>query len=94
MQLKMFFVGLFVQFPLIAYALQPSLGQTVQLTEARPNRLSLSEAADRVQQRSGGRILAAQAIRETGREVYRIKILTSQGEVRIVLVDAATGNME
>lgn len=94
MQLKMFLIGLFVQFPLIAYALEPSFGQTVQLTEARSNRLSLSEAADRVQRRSGGRILAAQAIRETGREVYRIKILTSQGEVRIVLVDAVTGALE
>lgn len=65
-----------------------------QLAQARQNRLSLSEAADLVQRQRGGRVLAAQAVREQGREMYRIKILTAQGEVRIVLVDAATGNME
>lgn len=65
-----------------------------QLAQAQQNRLSLSEAADLVQRQRGGRVLAAQAVREQGREMYRIKILTAQGEVRIVLVDAATGNME
>jgi uncharacterized membrane protein YkoI len=54
----------------------------------------LSEAADLVQKRTGGRILSAQDVREQGREMYRIKVLTRQGEVRIVLVDAATGRME
>lgn len=65
-----------------------------QLAQVQQNRLSLSEAADLVQRQRGGRVLAAQAVREQGREMYRIKILTAQGEVRIVLVDAATGNME
>lgn len=65
-----------------------------QLAQAQQSRLSLSEAADLVQRQRGGRVLAAQAVREQGREIYRIKILTAQGEVRIVLVDAATGNME
>jgi len=60
----------------------------------RQNPLSLSAAADLVQQRTGGRVLSAQAVREQGRELYRIKVLTRQGEVRIVLVDAATGRME
>lgn len=57
-------------------------------------RVSLDEAADRVQKNTGGRVLSAQAVREEGRDLYRIKILTRQGEVRIVYVNPATGNME
>lgn len=57
-------------------------------------RVSLDEAADRVQKSTGGRVLSAQAVREEGRDVYRIKILTRQGEVRIVYMNPATGNME
>lgn len=72
----------------------PGLGQWQLAQAGRQGRLSLSEAADLVQRRTGGRILAAQAVREQGRELYRIKVLTRQGEVRIVLVDAATGSME
>ena len=57
-------------------------------------RVSLSEAAERVQKSTGGRVLSAQAVREQGRDLYRIKVLSPQGEVRIVYVDAATGSME
>lgn len=57
-------------------------------------RLSLNDATELVQKRSGGRVLAAQEVREQGRQMYRIKVLTRQGEVRIVLVDAETGSME
>ena len=57
-------------------------------------RLSLNDATELVQKRTGGRVLAAQEVREQGRQMYRIKVLTRQGEVRIVLVDAETGSME
>lgn len=57
-------------------------------------RISLSEATELVQRATGGRVLSAQAVREQGRDAYRIKVLTRQGEVRIVYVDAATGSME
>ncbi len=60
----------------------------------RHGRLSLNDATDLVQKRTGGRVLAAQEIREQGRALYRIKVLTRQGEVRVVLVDAETGSME
>ena len=65
-----------------------------QLAQAGRARVSLNEAADLVQRRTGGRVLSAQAAQEGGREVYRIKVLTANGEVRIVRVDAATGQME
>lgn len=60
----------------------------------KPARVSLSEATERVQKRTGGRVLSAQAVREEGRDLYRIKVLTQQGEVRIVYVNPATGDME
>ena len=41
-------------------------------------RLSLNDATDLVQKRTGGRVLAAQEIREQGRQLYRIKVLTRQ----------------
>lgn len=59
---------------------------------AKQPRISLSEATQSVQARTGGRVLTAQEVRE--RNAYRIKILTPQGEVRIIYVDAETGAME
>jgi len=56
--------------------------------------LSLNDATELVQKRTGGRVLAAQEVREQGRAMYRVKIITPQGEVRIVLVDAQTGSVE
>ena len=56
--------------------------------------LSLNDATELVQKRTGGRVLAAQEVREQGRAMYRIKVITPQGEVRIVFVDAQTGSVE
>lgn len=55
---------------------------------------SLSEAAKRVQKSTGGRVVSAQTVKEDGRRLHRIKVLTQQGEVRIVYVDAVTGDIE
>ena len=55
--------------------------------------ISAEEAAALVQARTGGRILAVELTRVQGRAVYRIKVLTPGGAVRIFYVDAATGAM-
>lgn len=60
----------------------------------RAPRIDVDEAADMVRRQTGGRILAAQTVRDGGRPSYRIKVLTREGEVRIVFVDALTGTME
>ena len=52
-------------------------------------RISLQQAVDRVQRETGGRVLDA---RDAG-DGYRIKVLTRRGEVRVVYVDARTGEM-
>ncbi len=52
-------------------------------------RISLEQAVARVQRATGGRVLDA---RDEG-EQHRIKVLTQQGEVRVVTVDARSGAM-
>ena len=66
--------------------------QIARAETAKHPRISLSEATQSVQARLGGRVLTAQEVRE--RNAYRIKILTPQGEVRIIYVNAETGEME
>lgn len=69
-------------------------GRQVAADSDRQGDTSLSEAAKRVQKSTGGRVVSAQTVQEDGRRLHRIKVLTQQGEVRIVYVDAATGNIE
>ncbi|MHB8167759.1 MAG: PepSY domain-containing protein [Sulfuricella sp.] len=73
---------------------ESSLSKLILADSGKHARLSLNDATELVQNRTGGRVLAAQEVREQGREKYRVKVLTRQGEVRIVYVDAETGSME
>jgi len=50
-------------------------------------RVTIEQAIAVVQRETGGRVLAA---RDQG-DHYRIKVLTRDGEVRVVYVDAVTG---
>ena len=55
--------------------------------------LTAQDAAELVQARVGGRVLAVEPIQSDGRLVYRVKVLTRKGAVRIFYVDASTGAM-
>ncbi|HZP89232.1 MAG TPA: hypothetical protein VFB54_20665 [Burkholderiales bacterium] len=55
----------------------------------RDERISLERAIDTVQRSTGGKVLDARS----GNGEYRIKVLTRRGEVRVVYVDARTGQM-
>jgi uncharacterized membrane protein YkoI len=52
-------------------------------------RISLAQAIEAVQRATGGKVLDA---KDLGSQ-YRIKVLTRNGEVRVVFVDAETGAM-
>ena len=39
----------------------------------------------------GGRVLAVEKAEAGGRAVWRVKVLTANGEVKVILIDAATG---
>jgi hypothetical protein len=55
----------------------------------RDARISLEQAIRTVQRATGGRVLDAREVSGG----YRIKVLTRRGEVRVVHVDAQTGEM-
>lgn len=53
--------------------------------------VSRDDAAAMVQKATGGRVLAVEQAEQDGRPVWRVKVLTPQGEVIVVLIDAASG---
>jgi uncharacterized membrane protein YkoI len=53
--------------------------------------VSRDDAAAMAQRATGGRVLAVDQSERGGRLVWRVKVLTSRGEVIVVLIDAATG---
>jgi len=53
--------------------------------------VSRDEAAAVAQRQTGGRVLAVERAEAGGRPVWRVKVVTPRGEVRVVLVDVATG---
>ncbi|MEO8118156.1 MAG: PepSY domain-containing protein [Rhodoferax sp.] len=53
--------------------------------------VSRDDAATVAQQASGGRVLAVEKTEREGRPVWRVKVLTPQGEVKVILIDAASG---
>lgn len=53
--------------------------------------VSRDDAAASVQKASGGRVLAVDKTDREGRAVWRVKVLTPQGEVKVMWVDAASG---
>ena len=55
--------------------------------------VSRDEAAAAAQRVASGRVLAVERADGGGRPVWRVKILTARGEVRVVIVDAASGRV-
>jgi uncharacterized membrane protein YkoI len=53
--------------------------------------ISRDEAAAMAQRVSAGRVLSVEKAESGRRPVWRVKILSPQGEVRIILIDAASG---
>jgi uncharacterized membrane protein YkoI len=51
------------------------------------------EAAAAAQRVASGRVLAVERAEVDRKPVWRVKILSAQGEVRIVVVDAASGRV-
>jgi uncharacterized membrane protein YkoI len=49
------------------------------------------EAAQIAQRMTGGRVLAVERIERDGHTVWRVKVVTPQGEVKVVVIDADSG---
>lgn len=55
---------------------------------------SRDDAAATAQRETGGRVLAVERSEAGGRAVWRVKVVTDRGEVRVILVDVATGRTQ
>lgn len=55
--------------------------------------VSRDDAAAAAQRATNGRVLSVDRADAGGRAVWRVKVLTAQGEVRVILVDVATGRV-
>lgn len=55
--------------------------------------VSREEAAKKVKQRYGGKILAVSEAKKDGRAAYRVKGLTGKNQVYVVYVDKRTGRI-
>lgn len=53
--------------------------------------VSRDEAAAIAQRANAGRVLSVERSDADGRAVWRVKVVTPQGEVRVILVDVASG---
>lgn len=53
--------------------------------------VSRDQAAAAAQRSSGGRVLSVDKTERDGRPVWRVKVLTPQGEVKVILIDAGSG---
>lgn len=53
--------------------------------------LSRDDAAAVAQRMSGGRVLSVDKSESARRPVWRVKVVTAKGEVRVILIDAVSG---
>lgn len=53
--------------------------------------VSREQAASAAQRETGGRVLSVDRTQAGGRPAWRVKVVTRGGEVRVVLIDAASG---
>jgi len=55
--------------------------------------ISRDEAAAAAQRVSNGRVLSVEKTESARRPIWRVKIVTAQGEVRVILIDAGSGRV-
>ncbi len=55
--------------------------------------VSRDQAAAAAQRVASGRVLSVERAEADRRPVWRVKVLTAQGDVRVILIDAASGRV-
>jgi len=65
----------------------PDRQRAVEPRREAPSR-GLSDAVREAERRTGGQVLSAEPRDEGGRPVYRVKVLTPDGRVRVLYLDA------
>ena len=77
--------------PVPASPQQHPLLLLAQRGHAENGGISLDEAVRRARQQHKGKVLSAETVRVDGRKIHRIKILTKDGRVKRIQIDARTG---
>jgi uncharacterized membrane protein YkoI len=57
-------------------------------TAATGNEITLQQAVEQVQRETSAKVLSVQTLRVGKRKIYRIKILTTGGQVRVLEINA------
>jgi uncharacterized membrane protein YkoI len=65
-----------------------ALALALSAATAGARELTSQEAVAKVQQETSGKVLSVQTLMQGKRKVYRIKVLTLDGQVRVVQVPA------
>lgn len=55
--------------------------------------VSRDDAAAAAQRVAAGRVLSVERVETDHRPAWRVKVLTGQGEVRVILIDVASGRV-
>lgn len=69
-------------------ALLLTLGLLLAMSGAPAYALTLKEAIQQVETETGGKVLSADTIRTGGNVIYRIKVLMTDGRVRVFHITA------
>lgn len=70
-----------------AYAQNQRGRQSQEQQDSQRGSSDLPDSVRRVEQQTGGEVLRAEPMQRDGHEVYRIKVLTSDGRVRVMQDD-------
>ena len=65
-----------------------------RIENRRKSYMSLDESTSRIKRRLKGRILSAQPYEDGERSYHRIKVLTPEGVVRVILINPETGEFD
>jgi hypothetical protein len=69
------------------WAQKPPSRQASEPARDEQEKGSLPDSVRRVERQTGGEVLRAEPMQRDGREVYRLKVLTSDGRVRVMQED-------
>lgn len=74
----------------------PKLMATLLLAAVLPAMAAVNrdQAAAAAQRQVGGRVLSVDRSDAGGRAVWRVKLVSKRGEVRVVIVDAESGKVQ
>jgi len=76
-----------------AFVVKPLCALLIALAAPAWADIGRDEAAAAAQRVAAGRVLSVDKTEADHRPVWRVKVLTSQGQVRVILVDAASGRV-